>query len=274
MSKVAAIQMASGTNVTANLQETARLLGAAVEGGAKLVVLPENFALMGMREQDKVAMREAPGRGVVQDFLADQARRHGIWLVGGTVPLECPDPNRIMASCLVFDDQGTQVGRYDKIHLFDVRLPDSDEHYEESQTILAGDEVVVVDTPFGRLGLAVCYDLRFPELFRGLTDRGADIVALPAAFTAVTGRAHWEPLIRARAIENQVYMIAAAQGGYHVNGRETHGDSMIVDPWGQVLDRLPRGSGVVIAPLEPERQRTIRRSFPSLEHRRLHCSLV
>lgn len=274
MTIAAAIQMASGTNLTANLQETRRLITAAAQSGARLVVLPENFALMGKSELHKVEIREEDGQGPIQDFLAEQARQHGIWLVGGTVPLACPDPGKIYASCLVYDDQGQRVGRYDKIHLFDVRLPDNEEHYEESDTIMSGDQVVVVETPFGVLGLAVCYDLRFPELFRGLLDRGVEIIALPAAFTAVTGRAHWEPLVRARAIENQVYMVAAAQGGYHVNGRETHGDSMVVDPWGNVLDRLPRGSGVVCGEMDPERQKVIRRSFPSIYHRRLSCDLT
>ncbi|EHQ51628.1 MULTISPECIES: carbon-nitrogen hydrolase family protein [Ectothiorhodospira] len=265
--------MASGTNLSANLQEAGRLIAQAAQAGARLVVLPENFALMGMSEHDKVGVREAPGQGPIQDFLAEQARRHGIWLVGGTVPMECPDPGKVYAACLVYDDQGRVVGRYDKIHLFDVHLPDNDEHYEESETIVAGDRVVVVETPFGVMGLSVCYDLRFPELYRGLLDQGAEIVVLPAAFTAVTGRAHWEALVRARAIENQVYVVAAAQGGYHVNGRETHGDSMVVDPWGNVLDRLPRGSGVVTGTLDRERQQSIRRSFPSIYHRRLSCNL-
>ncbi|WP_090486170.1 carbon-nitrogen hydrolase family protein [Ectothiorhodospira mobilis] len=274
MTRAAAIQMASGTNLSANLQETGRLIAEAAQAGAGLVVLPENFALMGMHEKDKVALRETDGEGPIQDFLAQQARRHGIWLVGGTVPLACPDAGKIFAGCLVYDDQGQRRARYDKIHLFDVRLPDSEEHYEESQTIMSGDHLVTLDTPFGVLGLAVCYDLRFPELFRGLLDRGAEIIALPAAFTAVTGRAHWEPLVRARAIENQVYVIAAAQGGFHVNGRETHGDSMIVDPWGNVVDRLPRGAGMALGTLDPERQRLIRRSFPSIAHRRLSCDLA
>ncbi|WP_347402060.1 carbon-nitrogen hydrolase family protein [Ectothiorhodospira lacustris] len=273
MTIAAAIQMASGTNLSANLQEAGRLITQAAQADARLVVLPENFALMGMSEHDKVGVREAPGQGPIQDFLAEQARRHGVWLVGGTVPMACADPGKVHAACLVYDDQGRMVGRYDKIHLFDVHLPDNDEHYEESETIEAGNQVVVVETPFGVMGLSVCYDLRFPELYRGLLDRGAEIVVLPAAFTAVTGRAHWEALVRARAIENQVYVVAAAQGGYHVNGRETHGDSMVVDPWGNVLDRLPRGSGVVTGTLDRERQQSIRRSFPSIYHRRLSCSL-
>ena len=269
--KVAAVQMASGPVVAANLYEAERLITRAAEAGAELVVLPENFAIMGMRESDPVAVREPEGSGPIQSFLAEQARRHGIWLVGGTIPLEASVPDKVRAACLLFDDSGRQVARYDKIHLFDVRITESAESYTESRTIEPGSGFVVVDTPFGRLGLGVCYDLRFPELFRGLFARGMEILALPAAFTAITGRAHWEVLVRARAIENFCYVVAAAQGGYHMNGRETHGDSMIVEPWGGVLDRLPRGSGVVVAEVDPERVRDIRRNFPVGEHRRINC---
>jgi nitrilase len=270
---LAAIQMASGPNVTANLSEASRLIGEAAAAGARLIVLPENFALMGMDEADKLSVAEAEGEGPLQDFLAEQARRNRLWLVGGTIPLKSSEPGRVYGSCLVYNDQGERVARYDKIHLFDVQLPEADESYHESETTMPGEAPVVVDTPFGRLGIAVCYDLRFPELFRGMMDQGMDLLALPAAFTAITGRAHWEALIRARAIENQIYLVAAAQGGYHVNGRETHGDSMVVDPWGQVLDRLARGSGVVLGELHGERIASIRRSFPSLQHRRLSCAI-
>lgn len=274
MTVVAAIQMASGPNINANLLEADRLVGQAAAAGARLVVLPENFALMGMSEYDKVAAREQDGNGPIQNFLAQQAARHGVWLVGGTVPLVATDPGKVRAACLLFNDKGERVARYDKIHLFDVQLLDSGEQYIESETIEHGTEVVVTDTPFGRLGLSVCYDLRFPELFRQMLDEGMELVALPAAFTAITGKAHWEVLVRARAIENLCYVITAAQGGYHVNGRETHGDSMVVDPWGTVLDRLPRGSGVVTARTDLSRLRNIRRTFPSINHRRLHCGLT
>lgn len=272
MSRVAAVQMASGPNVNANLLETDRLINRAVEAGAKLVVLPENFAHMGLKEQDKLAVCEADGDGPMQAFLSEQARRHGIWIVGGTIPLRAEDSGKVRAACLLVDDKGQRRARYDKIHLFDVRLTESGEKYNESETIEPGDKVVVVDTPFGRLGLTVCYDLRFPELFRRLMREGAEIVALPAAFTAITGRAHWEVLVRARAIENLSYLVASAQGGYHANGRETHGDSMIVDPWGLMVDRLPRGSGVVVGDIDRNRQADIRRSFPALEHCRIDCS--
>lgn len=273
MSRVAAIQMASGPNVSANLIEAGRLISRAVDAGAELVTLPENFAIMGMSEQDKVAIREAPGAGPIQEFLAEQADKHRVWLIGGTVPLEASAPGKVRAACLVFDSRGERVARYDKAHLFDVHLEESNEHYQESQTIEPGDEVVVLDTPFGRLGLAVCYDLRFPELFRRMHQDQVELIALPSAFTAMTGRAHWEPLVRARAIENLSYVIAAAQGGYHVNGRETYGHSMIVDPWGVILDQLPQGSGVVIAEIDRERIANIRRNFPALNHRRIDCEL-
>jgi len=273
MSRVAAIQMASGPNVSANLIEAGRLISRAVDAGAELVTLPENFAIMGMSEQDKVAIREAPGAGPIQEFLAEQADKHRVWLIGGTVPLEASAPGKVRAACLVFDSRGERVARYDKAHLFDVHLEESNEHYQESQTIEPGDDVVVLDTPFGRLGLAVCYDLRFPELFRRMHQDQVELIALPSAFTAMTGRAHWEPLVRARAIENLSYVIAAAQGGYHVNGRETYGHSMIVDPWGVILDQLPQGSGVVVAEIDRERIANIRRNFPALNHRRIDCQL-
>jgi nitrilase len=226
---------------------------------------------MGKEETDKLGEREREGEGPIQAFLAQQAARHGIWLVGGTVPLQAQDDNRIRSACLLFDDQGKQVARYDKIHLFDVSVVDSEERYNESATIEAGNQTVVVDTPFGKLGLAVCYDLRFPELFRTMLDQGMEILALPSAFTAVTGKAHWETLVRARAIENLCYVLAAGQGGYHVNGRETYGHSMIVDPWGQVMNELANGAGLVCAAVDRERLANIRRIFPCLEHRNIHC---
>ncbi len=265
--RVAAIQMASGPNVGANLIEAGRLIADAAADGAGLVVLPENFAHMGNQETDQVKIRECPGQGQIQDFLAEQAAKHGIWLVGGTLPMEANVPHKVRAACLVYDDRGEAVARYDKIHLFDVKLIDSDESYQESRAIEPGQQVTVVDSPFGRLGLAVCYDLRFPELFRQLVDAGAELLAVPAAFTAITGKAHWEVLVRARAVENFCYVAAAAQGGYHINGRETYGHSMIVDPWGRVLDCLPSGSGYVVADIDPELIANTRRNFPALEHR-------
>jgi len=266
--KVAAIQMASGPNVAGNLDEAHRLIAKAVAQGAKLIVLPEFFAIMGMNDMDKVTVRERQGLGPIQKFLSDTAREFKIWLVGGSIPLEASSPEKVKNSCLVYDESGEQVARYDKIHLFNLEL--GNENYHEAKTIEPGSEVVVVDSPFGRIGLAVCYDLRFPELFRAMKD--VDIIVLPSAFTETTGRVHWEVLVRGRAIENLSYVIAAAQGGYHVNGRETHGNSMIVDPWGRVLDRLARGSGVVVADVNPSYQSSLRTSLPALTHRVLyHC---
>jgi predicted amidohydrolase len=263
--KVAAVQMASGPNVPANLSEARRLIEKAVDQGARLVVLPEYFPIMGLNDKDKLAVREQPGSGMIQTFLSETARVHKIWLVGGSIPLVADAPDKMRNACLVYDDNGEQVARYDKIHLFNLDL--GNEHYHEGRTIEAGNQVVVVDSPFGRIGLAICYDLRFPELFRAMRD--VNIIVLPSAFTETTGKMHWEILVRARAIENLAYVVAAGQGGYHVNGRETHGNSMIVDPWGRVLDRLPRGSGVVVEEINPSYLASLRASLPALSHRTL-----
>jgi deaminated glutathione amidase len=263
--RIAAIQMASGPNVKGNLQEAGRLIELAAASGARIVALPEYFAIMGMKDTDKVAVREKPGDGPIQAFLSETAKKHGIWLIGGSAPLEASVPQKVRNSCLVYDKHGNQVARYDKIHLFNLAL--GEENYAEERTIEPGDKIVTVDSPYGRIGLSICYDLRFPELYRAMGD--VDIIVVPSAFTATTGKAHWEPLIRARAIENLAYVMAPAQGGYHVNGRETHGDSMIVDPWGVILDRLPRGSGVVVAGINPSYQKTVRKSLPALSHRTL-----
>lgn len=261
--KIAAIQMASGPYVAANLSEAERLIEVAANQGAKLVALPEYFALMGFKETDKVAAREEEGKGPIQQFLKSMAKKHKIWLIGGSVPLVSNFPNKVRNSCLVYDDQGEQVARYDKIHLFGLNL--GNEQYHEEKTIESGDVIKVVDTPFGKIGLSICYDLRFPELYRAMKD--VNIIVVPSAFTDTTGKAHWETLVRARAIENLSYVMAPAQGGYHLSGRETHGNSMIVDPWGVVLDRLPRGSGVVIATMNPKYQASLRASLPALKHR-------
>ena len=270
--RLAAIQMVSGPDVSSNLAEASRLIDEAVAQGAGLVVLPENFAIMGRSDEDKLSVREPDGAGPIQGFLAEQASRHGIWLVGGTIPLESQQRSRVYATCPVYDPSGRRVARYDKLHLFDVELSETDERYAESATIERGDEAVTLQTAVGTLGLAVCYDVRFPELFRLLLERGADLIALPAAFTARTGAAHWEVLVRARAIENLSYVIAADQGGVHADGRETYGDSMIVDPWGCIVDRRSKGPGVVVADLDRARMEQTRRRFPSIDHRRLHCA--
>lgn len=267
--KVAAVQMASSPNVDANLLEAERLIREAAEAGAGLVVLPENFAFMGHRIQDLLPLVEQDGGGPLQAFLSRMASKYGVWLVGGTLPMVAHARDRVRAACLVFDERGKQVGRYDKIHLFDVSLPGADERYEESAAIEPGDAIRVIDSPFGRLGVAVCYDLRFPEQFRRMLDDGMELAAIPSAFTAITGKAHWETLVRARAIENLAYMVAAAQGGYHINGRETHGHSMIVDPWGSILTQVPRGTGVVTCPIDADYLHSVRRNFPTIAHRRL-----
>ena len=274
MSKVAAIQMASGPNVKANLAEAEKLIKIAVQQEAELVVLPENFAIMGTSEMDKVKIAEDFGQGLLQDYLKEQAVSHNIWLVGGTIPIRSKENGKVYSACLLINPQGEVVVRYDKIHLFDVTIEASNESYTESETITAGDNVVVVDTPFGRLGLGICYDLRFPELFRAMVEKKMEICALPSAFTSLTGRVHWESLLRSRAIENLSFMVAADQGGYHVGGRETHGDSMIVDPWGQVLNRLPHGTGVVVATIDIAKLEHTRKMFPALDHQRFKCGLI
>lgn len=266
--------MASGPNVKANLAEAEKLIKIAVSQGAEMVVLPENFAIMGTSELDKVNIAEEfDDNGLLQKFLRNQAIKNKIWLVGGTIPIRSSQPGKVYAACLLYNPDGELVARYDKIHLFDVTLGDNDESYTESDTIVPGDSIVVVDSPFGRLGLAVCYDLRFPELFRAMVKEGMEICILPSAFTSLTGKVHWESLLRARAIENLSFIVASDQGGYHYGGRETHGDSMIIDPWGLVLNRLPHGTGVVVANIDVNKLKHTRKMFPALSHKRLECSL-
>lgn len=265
MSRCAAIQMASSPNISANLLEADKLIAEAAKAGAKLVALPENFALMGDHELDKIKAKEVDGSGPIQSFLAGVAKKYGVWVVGGTIPIVGNDSNKVRAACLVYNDQGERVARYDKVHLFDVCVPDSDEVYRESDSIEPGTDSVVIDTPFGRLGIAVCYDLRFPEFFRKM---GMEILVIPSAFTAETGAAHWEVLLRARAVENLCYVIAPNQGGFHINGRKTFGHSMIIDPWGVVQDCYKTGGGFVSAEIELERLEKVRGAFPALSHRR------
>ena len=263
--RIAAIQMVSGPDVDRNLAEADRLLGEAAAAGARLAVLPEYFPLITSDETAKVRIREQEGEGPLQEFLRDAARRHGVWLIGGSCPMEAGSPDKVKNSTLVFDDTGRRVARYDKVHLFGFRK--GEECYDESATIEAGNEVVAFDGPCGKIGLSICYDLRFPELFRAMG--GVDLIVLPAAFTWTTGQAHWEVLLRARAIENQCYVLASAQGGRHPSGRRTWGDSMIIDPWGEVLARLPEGPGVVVADLDPARIADVRASLPALRHRKI-----
>lgn len=272
MSKCAAIQMASSPNVASNLLEAEKLIAEAAKDGVKLVALPENFALMGVHELDKVKVREQDGKGIIQTFLSETAKKYAVWIVAGTVPLVASADNKVRAACLIYNDKGERVARYDKVHLFDVSVPDTDEEYRESDSIEHGNEPLVIETPFGKLGVAVCYDLRFPEFFRKMLEQGMEIVVVPSAFTAETGAAHWEVLLRARAIENLCYVIAPNQGGFHLNGRKTFGHSMIIDPWGGVLDCYKTGSGFVSAEIDIERLEKVRASFPVLEHRRFHCN--
>jgi len=265
--KVAALQMTSGADVQANLEQARTSLEEAVRLGAQLAVLPENFAFMGLADADKRAVAETEGSGPIQDFLARTAARLQLWIVAGTIPLRAGADGRVAAASVVYRSDGTPAARYDKIHLFDVDIPARKESYRESAHVAPGSRPQVVDTPAGRLGLSVCYDIRFPELYRALSAAGAQILSVPSAFTAPTGRAHWETLLRARAIENLCYVIAPAQSGFHANGRETYGDSMVVDYWGRILRRLPRGTGCVVADLDLAAQAEVREIFPALRHR-------
>jgi nitrilase len=265
--KVAAIQLASGSKIKANLREAAKLISNASAEGAELIVLPENFGMIGNRQEDVLEQREAAGNGLMQDFLAQQSQKYGITLVGGSVPIASEDSVRYRSALLVYN-KGECIARYDKIHLFDVSVPGSNEKYRESDVIEAGDSIVIVDTGTIKLGLAICYDLRFPEMFRLLQDKGAEVIVLPAAFTAVTGQAHWHALLKARAIENLCYIVASAQGGFHVNGRETYGHSLIIEPWGNILDEIATGSGFALADIRLDQQQQIRERFPVLTHRR------
>lgn len=264
---LAAIQMTSKSSLDENLIEARKQVDEAAMQGAKIIVLPENFSLMGNHERDKLKVSEPDQNGRIQDFLSQTARANQVWLIGGTIPVQSR-PGKVFAACLAYDESGRRVGRYDKIHLFDVALPGSEERYEESATIDPGENPLVLDTPYGRVGLSVCYDLRFPELYRNMAFHGMDIVVVPSAFTASTGAAHWEVLLRARAIENQCYVIASNQGGRHENGRQTYGHSMIIDPWGTILALLPDGPGVVLAEMDPRRLSEVRTNFPSLRHAR------
>ncbi len=263
--KVAAVQTVSTPKVEENLAAAGELVAQAAGQGAKLVALPEYFCIFGMRERDKVAAREKDCAGPIQDFLSATAKRHGVWLVGGSVPLESSDPGKVRNSCLVYDAAGRRVARYDKIHLFGFEL--GAERFNEANTIEAGDTPLAIDSPFGRIALSVCYDVRFPELYRALAPM--DLILVPSAFTATTGRAHWETLLRARAVENLAWVLAPAQGGKHANGRETHGHSMIVDPWGKIVAERATGPGVIVAEIDPAYQAKVRASLPALDHRRL-----
>ena len=267
--RVAAIQMNSGADVNANLALADRLLAAAAADDCALAVLPENFALMPARSREKATHAEEPGAGPIQEFLAEAAQRNGLWIVAGSMPLVSPDAERVYGACPVFDAAGTCRALYRKIHLFDVKLPDREESYRESYSMYPGTNPVTVDTPLGRIGLTICYDLRFPELYRRLVDDGAVAFTIPAAFTRTTGEAHWHTLLRARAIENLAYVIAPGQYGSHPDNRETFGHSLIVDPWGRVLAEADDSDCHIVADIDPELPARMRREFPALQNRRL-----
>ena len=272
MMRIAAIQMTSGPEVGPNLEAAGKLIAEAVAQGADLVALPEYFPFIGASDEARFAARESfacatvnATDGPIQNFLSSTARRLGVWIVGGSLPLDCGDPARLLNTCLVFNDKGENVARYDKIHLFAFKK--GAEEYNEARTIVPGTGVVAFDSPFGRIGLGICYDLRFPELFRQAgVDKPIDLFILPAAFTETTGKAHWEILLRARAIENLCYILAPAQGGRHPSGRLTHGNSMIIDPWGEILARLDKEAGVIVADMDPDRIARVRSSLPALGH--------
>ncbi len=271
MPRVAALQMNSGPEMGANLGTVERLLAQAVNNAVQLVVLPENFSLMPRRDGDRLGAAESPGRGPVQAFLSEQAARHALWIVAGTIPMVTHDRGLVRAASLVYDNRGRQVARYDKMHLFDVLVTDQ-EAYRESDYIEPGPvrgNQISVASPVGRLGLTVCYDVRFPELYRALSRDGACVFTVPSAFTATTGEAHWEVLLRARAVENLAYVVAAAQSGTHANGRRTHGHSMVIGPWGEVIDEVAAQQGMAVADVDLEHLQRLRDEFPSLNHRRL-----
>jgi len=263
--RIAAVQMVSGPEVGPNLEAAARLVEAAALAGAKLVALPENFYIIGRHEGDKVKVREKDGSGSIQSFLSETAKNCKVWLLGGTVPIESKDERKIRSASLLYDDTGKRVARYDKMHVF--KYDGADERYDESRTVEPGTEPVAVQSPFGRLALSVCYDVRFPELYRSLGE--FDLMFVPSAFTVPTGAAHWETLLRARAIENLAYVVAPAQGGRHASGRETYGHTMIVDPWGEVLGVRVRDEGVVLAEVDSAHINKVRASLPSLSHRKI-----
>ena len=265
--KIAALQMASGPQLQANLMEAGRLIKEAAAQGAEMVVLPETFVLMGEQEQERLAIAETAGDGPIQQFLQQQAQKYKVWIVAGTIPIRSDDPDHAYATSFLYNAQGEVVARYDKIHLFDAMVGENRDTYTESAATKPGTQPVVVDTPFGRLGMSVCYDLRFPELYRRLSEAGAQILVVPSAFTEITGKAHWEVLLRARAIENLCYVVAAAQGGYHVNGRTTYGHSMVVDYWGNILNMREKGAGIVTASLDLAGLEQQRKTFPVLSHR-------
>jgi deaminated glutathione amidase len=265
--KIAALQTVATPDVDRNLATAERLLAAAAAQGVRLAALPEYFCLMGRRDEDKLAIAEADGAGPIQDFLAAQARRLGLWIIGGTLPIRADTPGRVRNACCAWNPAGERVARYDKIHLF--AFDNGRERYDEARVLEAGDTPVAFEAEGWRVGLSVCYDLRFPELYRALMRPPCDLLVVPAAFTHTTGQAHWDLLLRARAVENQCFVMAPAQGGLHENGRRTWGRSQLIDPWGEVLARHDEGEAVVAAEADPARRDAVRLQLPALAHRRL-----
>ena len=266
MAKVASIQLSSGPNIQANLLEVEKYLEQISKTDSKLVVLPENFALMPENDSEFLTHAESEGSGPIQDFISGKAKAHKVWIIAGTIPVKTDNPKKVTSTTFVYNDEGEVVCRYDKVHLFDVELPNSDESYNESEVFQNGKDLKVLETPIGVVGLAICYDLRFPELFRLQESSNVEILVIPSAFTEQTGKVHWETLVKARAIENLCYVVTSCQDGYHISGRQTHGNSMIVNPWGQILSRLESGSGFIESEINMKKLNSIREKFPVLDH--------
>lgn len=268
MDKISAIQMTSTANLTENLSIVESLIKTATQHHSRMVVLPEMFPIMGVETSEKLKISEEFGHGPIQDFLSQQAKKNSLWIVGGTIPIKCKEENKVRAACLLYDENGIVKARYDKMHLFDVIITET-ESYQESATTEPGDKIVLVDTPLGKLGLSVCYDIRFPELYRSLFNQGAEIFAIPAAFTMKTGKAHWEVLARSRAIENFCYVVGACQTGVHKNGRSTYGHSLIINPWGEIINSIADGVGVITAEIDLEYLRKVRQEIPVGTHQKI-----
>lgn len=271
---IAAIQMVSTEQVSVNLEKVEELVIVAINQGAQMVVLPENFVMMAPHRSLILAAAEKENDGLVQTFLGHLAKKYSIWLVAGSLAIQSDVENKVYAACLVYDSNGYQVARYNKLHLYDVDLPEAKERYRESDTFMSGSDLVVVETPFGKMGLSICYDLRFPELYRQLMLMGAEFIVAPSAFTEKTGKKHWSLLCRARAVENSCYLIAPNQGGLHTNGRQTYGHSLVVDPWGEILVEAGKGACVVLATLKKSRLKQIRKTFPAINHTRFSFNLM
>ncbi len=269
MGKISAIQLNSGPNIQVNLYDVKSFVEKIADSDSKIIVLPENFALMPENDNDYIKYAENLGDGQIQNYLSELAGRYKIWIVGGTIPIKSSDSKRVMASTITYDDKGERISAYNKIHLFDVTLPKSKESYNESKYFMPGDKIEVIDTPVGRAGIACCYDLRFPELFRFQHDQNIELIIIPASFTEQTGKVHWETLIKARAIENLCFVVSSCQGGYHINGKKTYGHSMIVSPWGKTLDIIEKGKGFISSEIDLSRLKSLRENFPVLDHMKL-----